>query len=391
MIRFLICMAGALLLISCHTNVARLPEAEQISKTVISEYAPDGREDLFKIRFTENGESLVVAGETTSADGKIALLAKLSGVNFKVIDSLKVLPEDSLQTKTWGIVTVSVCNIRTKPGDEAEMATQALLGTPVKILKKSKHWFLVQTPDRYIGWVDDNALDQRDSIGMVAWRSSKRVIYLPLAGTGFHPETKEAVTDLVAGNILKSDTLLKNEFFLEMPDGRKLVIPAGDARDFGLWKQETAPSPASLTSCAKSLLGRPYLWGGTSSKGVDCSGFTKTVYFLNGIILARDASLQFRHGLFSDPLNGYGMLKSGDLVFFGRKANSEQPAKATHVGMYLGDGLYINSSGYVRIDSFNPADKNYSKKRADTWLGGRTIIGSEGNKGIVMVKDHPWY
>lgn len=391
MIRYLICMAGALLSISCHTNVSRLPEAEQISKTVIARYAPDGREDLFNIRFTEKGDHLVVNGETTSPDGKIALISSLNGSNFQVIDSLKVLPADSTGEKTWGLVAVSVCNIRTNPGDDAEMATQALLGTPVKILKKSKHWLLIQTPDSYIGWVDDNALDQRDSTGMAAWRESKRVIYLPLAGTGVHPETREAVTDLVAGNILKSDTLHKGEYVLEMPDGRRLAIPACDAMDFGLWRKSTVPTPASLTSCAKSLMGRPYLWGGTSSKGVDCSGFTKTVYFLNGIILARDASLQFRHGEFSDPQNGFGSLKSGDLVFFGKKADSEHSARATHVGMYLDNGLYINSSGYVRIDSFNPADKNYSKKRADTWLGGRTIIGSEGKKGIVMVKNHPWY
>lgn len=391
MIRYLICMAGALLSISCRTNVSRLPEAEQISKTVIGKYAPDRREDLFNIRFTEKGDLLVVNGETTSPDGKIALISSLNSSKFQVIDSLKVLPADSTGEKTWGLVTVSVCNIRTNPGDDAEMATQALLGTPVKILKKSKHWLLIQTPDSYIGWVDDNALDQRDSTGMAAWRESKRVIYLPLGGTGSHPETKEAVTDLVAGNILKSDTLHKGEYVLEMPDGRRLAIPASDAMDFGLWRKSTVPTRASLTNCAKSLMGRPYLWGGTSSKGVDCSGFTKTVYFLNGIILARDASLQFRHGEFSDPQNGYGRLKSGDLVFFGKKADSEHPARATHVGMYLDNGLYINSSGYVRIDSFNPADKNYSKKRADTWLGGRTIIGSEGNKGIVMVKNHPWY
>jgi gamma-D-glutamyl-L-lysine dipeptidyl-peptidase len=391
MIRFLSCMAGVLLTFACNTSDSRLAEAEQISKSVISQYVPDGREDIFKIRFTEKGTDLVVTGETTLQEGKNALLASLNNSKFNVIDSIRVLPYDSLGTKTWGLVTVSVCNIRTKPADEAEMASQALLGTPVRILKKSKSWFLIQTPDRYIGWVDDRALHQTDSTGMAAWKDSKRVIYLPLCGNSFHPETKEAVTDLVAGNILKSDTIIKNEYVLEMPDGRKLTIPSSDAIDFEQWKKSTSPTTTSIINSAKSLLGRPYLWGGTSSKGVDCSGFTKTVYFLNGIILARDASLQFRHGEFSDPMNGNEKLIIGDLVFFGKKAEGDHPAKATHVGIYLGNGLYINSSGYVRIDSFNPADKNYSKKRADTWLGGRTVLGSEGSNGIVKVKDHPWY
>jgi len=384
-------MAGALFSVACHTNNSRLNEAEQISKSAISQFVPDGREDIFKIHFTEKGTDLVVTGETTSLEGKNALIASLTNSKFSVIDSIRILPDDSLGTKTWGLVTLSVCNIRTKPADEAEMASQSLLGTPVKILKKSKHWFLIQTPDHYIGWVDDNALHQTDSIGMTAWRTSKRVIYLPLSGNGFHPETKEAVTDLVAGDILTSDTIIKSEYVLEMPDGRKLAIPAGEAMDFDQWKKNTSPTAASIINSAKSLLGRPYLWGGTSSKGVDCSGFTKTAYFLNGIILARDASLQFRHGEFADPINGYEKLKIGDLVFFGKKADGEHPAKATHVGIYLGNGLYINSSGYVRIDSFNPDDKNYSKKRADTWLGARTVLGSEGAKGIIKVKDHPWY
>jgi gamma-D-glutamyl-L-lysine dipeptidyl-peptidase len=391
MIRFLICMAGAFFTVACHTNNSRLIEADQISKSVIPQFVPDGREDIFKIRFTEKGKDLVVTGETTSMEGKNALLASLNNAKINVIDSIRTLPDDSLGAKSWGLVTVSVCNIRTKPADEAEMASQSLLGTPVKILKKSRHWFLIQTPDRYIGWVDDNALCQTDSTGMAAWKNSKRVIYLPLSGNGCHPETKDAVTDLVAGDILKSDTIFKSEYILEMPDGRKLAIPVGEAMDFDQWKKNSFPTATSIINTAKSLLGRPYLWGGTSSKGVDCSGFTKTAYFLNGIILARDASLQFRHGEFADPANGYEKLHIGDLVFFGKKADGEHMAKATHVGIYLGNGLYINSSGYVRIDSFNPADKNYSKKRAETWLGGRTVLGSEGTKGIVKVKDHPWY
>ena len=124
MIRFLICMAGALFSVACHTNNSRLNEAEQISKSAISQFVPDGREDIFKIHFTEKGTDLVVTGETTSLEGKNALIASLTNSKFSVIDSIRILPDDSLGTKTWGLVTLSVCNIRTKPADEAEMASQ---------------------------------------------------------------------------------------------------------------------------------------------------------------------------------------------------------------------------------------------------------------------------
>jgi cell wall-associated NlpC family hydrolase len=177
----------------------------------------------------------------------------------------------------------------------------------------------------------------------------------------------------------------------ELPDGRKIALQAAEFNDFDSWKENLQPTAVSLIGSSKSLTGRPYLWGGTSSKGVDCSGFVKTVFFLNGIILARDASLQFRHGVFTEPQSGYNQLKAGDLVFFGRKADGSKPAKATHVGLYLGDGDYINSSGCVKVDSFDPNHKNFSKIRSDNWLGGRTILGSEGTPGIVRVKDHSWY
>ena len=376
---------------ACHSNLPVIKKAEQISQSVANQYAPDNREDHFEIRFNQIGSKLIATGETTSPEGKKALVASLLNISKDFVDSITILPEISLGSKTWGLVNVSTCNIRTRPGHNSEMSSQAILGTPVRLLKKSGSWLFIQTPDRYLGWVDDDAIFQTDSLGMASWRGSKRVIYQPLNGTGFNPETKIAVTDLVAGSILKLNEIAKSGLNLEMPDGRKLTIPASDAVDFEIWKNNPDPTATTLSICAKSLMGRPYLWGGTSSKGVDCSGFVKTVYFLNGIILARDASLQFRHGVFTDPQKGYKQLKPGDLVFFGKKAEGARPAKATHVGLYLGDGAYINSSGFVRIDSFDPAQKEYSKSRADKWLGGRTILGSEGIRGIVKVKDHPWY
>ncbi len=389
--RLLFCLVIPAFWIACHSNESAQKEAEQISKAIGNQFVPDSREDIYQIHFKESGSSFIVSGETTCPEAKQALLSQLSKSSKTIVDSIKLLPDNALGTRNWGLVNISVCNIRTNPSHSAEMATQAILGTPVRVIKRSGGWLLIQTPDRYIGWVDDDALVLKDSVGMAAWRSEDRIIYLPLIGAAFSPDTSEPVTDLVAGSILKLAEVTKNGDILEIPDGRKLVIPVGDGMDFEQWKNSAGPSPSALSNCAKTMMGRPYLWGGTSTKGIDCSGFVKTVYFLNGIILARDASLQFLHGVFTDPLSGYEKLKEGDLIFFGRKADNEHPAKATHVGFYLGNGEYIHSSGLVRVNSFNPDQKNYSKPRADAWLGGRTILGSEGSKGIVRVKDHPWY
>ena len=391
MIRFFFVLAWAAILVACRSSVSELKNAEQISKSVAIQFIPDTREDLYKIKFKEEGSTLVVLGETTNYEAKKALFSSLVNAKYTIEDSLNLLPDKSLGATNWGLINISVGNVRTAPGHDAEMATQAILGTPVRLLKKQGHWTLIQTPDRYIGWVDDDALFQTDSAGIASWRNGKKTFYLTVAGTGYDPSTKEAVTDLVAGSILKNIETIKNESVLEMPDGRRLTIPVGDGIDFDQWKMNSATSPSALSKYSKTLMGRPYLWGGTSTKGIDCSGFVKTIYFMNGIILARDASLQFRHGAVTEPQSGYTKLKEGDLIFFGRKADGDRPAKATHVGFYLGNGSYIHSSGFVRINSFDPEQKNFSKVRADNWLGGRTILGSEGKSGIVRVKDHPWY
>ena len=87
------------------------------------------------------------------------------------------------------------------------------------------------------------------------------------------------------------------------------------------------------------------MWGGSSVKGVDCSGFVQSVFFRNGLILARDASLQALHGSPVDITAGFGNLRRGDLLFFGSKENGI--AHVTHVAIYLGNSDYINSSGRV--------------------------------------------
>ncbi len=130
-------------------------------------------------------------------------------------------------------------------------------------------------------------------------------------------------------------------------------------------------------------MGSPYLWGGASSKAMDCSGFVKLVYYTQGIILARDASQQARYGEPVDFSNRNN-LQPGDLLFFGSSAQ-----QIKHMGIYLGNGNFIHSSGMVRINSIDPGDPKFVPAR--NTVAARRIINSLGTEGIVRVKDHPWY
>ncbi|MFT7249470.1 MAG: cell wall-associated NlpC family hydrolase, partial [Arcticibacterium sp.] len=123
------------------------------------------------------------------------------------------------------------------------------------------------------------------------------------------------------------------------------------------------------------LMGVPYLWGGTSWKGVDCSGFTRTSFLMNGVYLPRDASQQAFVGDLVNTSDGFEELNQGDLLFFGRE--TKQGPKVVHVAIYLGDLKFIHSSGMVRYGSFDKASLKFDSYNLDRFLFAKRIIGSE--------------
>ena len=197
------------------------------------------------------------------------------------------------------------------------------------------------------------------------------------------------VGDLVAGSVLVKTNDFNGYVKVALPDGRSGYILNQKVMDFNVWKNTIKCTEENVCSVARTFLGLPYLWGGSSTKGVDCSGFVQSVYFLNGLILQRDASLQALHGSFVDISTGYNNLKSGDLLFFGSKENGKN--HVTHVAIYLGHNDYINSSGRVMINSLDSTKGNYVSYRMTSLLSARRIIGTEGEPGIVQVNKHPWY
>ena len=120
---------------------------------VKTEFAPDKRVALFNIEATKYNKSHLIKGESNLPEAVKTLKDKLTSKGITFIDSIQILPSAELEGKTFGLVTISVANLRSNPKHSAELATQALLGTPVIILKKKGSWSLVQTPDQYVSWV----------------------------------------------------------------------------------------------------------------------------------------------------------------------------------------------------------------------------------------------
>ncbi len=367
----LILIFSFLILLGCNPDRGDNALVESQIEELRAELAPDKRVALWDITFENDS----LKGETDQLAGLDQLLQKLKENDVKFTDAVKRLPDDELGDQTRALVTISVANIRSQPKHSAELATQALLGTPLKVLKKDGSWYLVQTPDQYLAWVDQAGVELLDEESLALWLDSPKVVFTPLTGHVWDaPEQNQMVSDLVAGNILAALESKDGQVMVGLPDGRKGWVEEDQLMTWDSWISSRNTNPENLISTAKSMMGVPYLWGGTSIKGVDCSGFTKTIFFLNGQVIPRDASQQVNEGEEIDTEKNWEKLQIGDLLFFGSKAENGNKERVVHVGMWIGNGEFIHSRGRVRISSFDPDNPNYDEYELNRYLRTKRIV-----------------
>ena len=297
----------------------------------------------------------------------------------------------TVTAQEYGVVDISVCNLRATPDYDAEMVSQALLGTPVHILQitDKNNWPQVQTPDTYTGWVHKDAITLLSFEEYHAWNAAPKIVVTALTGVVCaEPSPRSAtVSDVVAGDRLK-DLGRKGRFYrVGFPDGRVGYLDKKLGQPEAAWRASLDQSVDAILASALTMNGFPYLWAGMSPKGMDCSGFVRTVLFMHDIIIPRDSGPQSRTGV---RIYGLEDLQPGDLVFFGRKDTAAP--KVSHVGFYLGEGRFIHSLGLVKIASLRPEDPDYDAYNAGRYLfGGRVLPFIDKEEGLNTTLTNPFY
>lgn len=318
---------------------------------------------------------------------------------------------------TMAITGFSVNFLREKPDYTAELGTQALMGTPVEVVGAASYWKQVVTPEPYTAWCTGMGLTEMSRQEYEDYLAAPKYICTTLYSRIYSgPDRKsECLSDFVEGCIVRIslDKRRKPVFkagFAEivMPSGEKGYVNRKDVRNFREWALKAGADPDNIIGTAMKYLGIPYMWGGSSCKGFDCSGLTRTVWFMNGVLLPRNASAQAGCGeaveidadfsavadspyLEQEMRRRIARLSKGDLIFFGSPADGNGREKITHVGIYIGNGKFIHSSQTVRINSLIPSDRDYYENSFKL-IRARRIAGTEsGGSGTTPILQSKYY
>lgn len=259
-------------------------------------------------------------------------------------------------------IAVGVVDVHAAPDDASEVVTQALLGTPLAPLDSADGWRAVQLPD-YAGWIPEAALATRspnsEQMAVVT------ALHAPLYETH---EAHQPIGEVYATTVLPllAEAIAGPRLGVVLPGGRSGWLDAADctvrpaSEPFPLWTID------EMLAFGRSLLGVPYLWGGGTMRGLDCSGLAQLCYRYAGVTILRDADQQYA----SIPyVVERGDLRAGDLAFFARDG------RIVHVGVMLDTSHMLHADGSVRhqvtINALDPDREDYSARLAQLYAGAR--------------------
>ncbi len=234
----------------------------------------------------------------------------------------------------YGLVIHPLIPLRNEASELSEMTTQLLFGERVRVLEEREKWLYVENyADKYEGWLDAKMLQFISEQSFYELENMSQIHLENPINTIFN-ETKNEYKFIPAGSIIYNPD---NEKFLVNNEEWELI----ESFSFSPEKYQAD----AIIELAKQFINAPYLWGGKSILGIDCSGLTQLIFTIGGYTLPRNASQQVKLGEIIDFLSE---TKQGDLAFFG-----DDEDNITHVGILLDNEQIIHASGWVKIEKMD--------------------------------------
>jgi hypothetical protein len=333
-------------------------------------HLPDPRLGVWDVAVADDdGPRLRGAVSDAAALEDLQALARDSGARADV----DLLPNPASGAAIRGIARRSLAHLRAEPRHAAELVSQMLLGEEALVLRERGDWLQVQTGDRYVAWVHHRSLVRRVPEDPAEFRArllERRppdrswIVTARAARAIADPAPYGApVSDLVQGAVVDVSETHGRFARVVLPDGVEGWVGRGDVVPAELLGERFSPDGRAIVDHGAQFLGLPYLWGGTSEKGFDCSGFAQRLYGLHGLWLPRDSDQQSTCGEPVDPGPDWSGVADGDLAFFAEK----EGGRATHVGILATGGRLLHASTWrngVGWDALDPAAPGHDENGA---------------------------
>lgn len=343
---------------------------EAILAAVRGEHAHDPRATIFDVEIFEDSDGLVVAGVTSEPAAAERLQRRLGVLGTRRPIRVEVVrlpvPDEDLP---HAICTSSVAPMLSGPFVSDPHVSQTVLGHRLLVYRERGRWLQCRAPDGYLGWIHCGYLRRVDEIEARRWESGEEGEVCVSLGARAVDEEGEVLARLPWG----ARVVGLGDGRVRLPDGTlgyvegQLVSESERPRKYPLRGN-------AVVATASRWMGAPYVWGGVTRSGVDCSGFTQAVYGTHGLQLPRDSDQQAALGEAVDPGEDFAALRPGDLVYF-----AEESARISHVAMSMGGAAILHAA--IGNGGVGPNDltgnKGFEREMRRLFVCARRLVPTE--------------